>query len=132
MPDDAYRNPVEKPANPNAIRDHLANERTLLAWVRSCIAIMALGFVVARFGLLIRELGPEAPRRTPAWLSTGFGVAMVACGAVLVVLAALRHRTTTQAIEHGDYRPGTSLILVLSAGTVVVAVLLAVYLLLTA
>ncbi len=55
MGDDENRNAREKPSNPNATRDHLANERTFLVWVRSCIAIMALGLVVARFGLLIRE-----------------------------------------------------------------------------
>jgi len=80
------------PANPNTTRDHLANERTFLSWIRSCIAIMALGFVVARFGLLIRELGPNAPRHTPIGLSTGFGVALVACGAALTILAALPRR----------------------------------------
>jgi uncharacterized membrane protein YidH (DUF202 family) len=35
----------------------LANERTFLAWLRTCIAIVGLGFVVARFGLFLREFG---------------------------------------------------------------------------
>jgi putative membrane protein len=54
MGDNESRDRAGTPVTPNATRDHLANERTFLAWVRSCIAIMALGFVVARFGLLIR------------------------------------------------------------------------------
>src|SRR5690348_14683619 len=37
-------------------RDYLANERTLLAWVRTGVALIGLGFVVARFGLFLREL----------------------------------------------------------------------------
>ena len=37
-------------------REHLANERTLLAWIRTAIALMGLGFVVARFGLFLREI----------------------------------------------------------------------------
>jgi uncharacterized membrane protein YidH (DUF202 family) len=36
--------------------DYLANERTFLAWIRTAVTIMAFGFVVARFGLLLREL----------------------------------------------------------------------------
>ncbi len=132
MSNDTNRAGQETPANPNATRDHLANERTFLAWVRSCIAIMALGFVVARFGLLIRELGPHAPRQTPVGLSTGFGVGMVACGAALVVLATLRYHDATRAIDRGDYHPSARLILLLSGGSVVVAALLAVYLFTTA
>jgi inner membrane protein YidH len=129
--DDRRHEAVQRPVNPNAARDHLANERTLLAWVRSGIAIMALGFVVARFGLQIRELGLQAPRRTDTWLSTGFGVSIVACGGALVALAALRHGASSRAIDRGDYRPSVGLILVLSTGVIVVAMLLIVYLLIT-
>jgi uncharacterized membrane protein YidH (DUF202 family) len=43
------------------VTDHMANERTYLAWVRTGITIMALGFVVAKFGIIIRELVPNAP-----------------------------------------------------------------------
>ena len=129
--DDMRRDTGQRSVNLNATRDHLANERTFLAWVRSCIAIMALGFVVARFGLLIRELGPHAPRQTPTWLSTAFGVAIVACGAALVVLATLRHRTATRAIDRGDYSASAGLILLLSCGVLAVALLLVVYLLMT-
>ena len=125
-------NRSEGPANPNATRDHLANERTLLAWVRTSIAIAALGFVVARFGLLIRELGPKAPRPTPLELSTGFGVALVACGAVLVLLATLRYRQAARAIDQNTYAPSTGLILLLTGGFVIVAVLLIAYLLASA
>ncbi len=120
------------PTNPNTARDHLANERTFLAWVRSCIAIMALGFVVARFGLLIRELGPNAPRHTPVGLSTGFGVALVVCGAALMILATLRYRDAARAIDRADYHPSPTLILLLSGGLVAVGALLVAYLVLAA
>lgn len=71
----------QEPAAPTGeVRDHLANERTMLAWVRTSIAIMALGFVVARFGLLIRELRQvSATHATYAatGLSTAFGTVLV-------------------------------------------------------
>ncbi len=132
MGDDGKRAGADNPANPNATRDHLANQRTLLAWVRTSIAIAGLGFVVARFGLLIRELGAGVPRRAPTGLSTDFGVALIVCGAVLVILATLQYRHTGRAIERNSYRPSDALSLLLSGGFVLVAVLLAVYLLATA
>ena len=119
------------PINANATRDHLANERTLLSWVRTCVAIVALGFVVARFGLLLRELGSSshAPARG---LSTGFGVALVACGAVLIIPATFQYRRAARAIETNSYKPSFALAMILAGGFVVVAALMAVYLLLTA
>lgn len=122
----------DRPTNPNATRDHLANERTLLAWVRSCIAIVALGFVVARFGLLLRELGHSASVHSSVRFSTGFGVALILCGAGLVVLATLRYRATARGIEENTYQPSQLLLLLSAAGFVVVAVALAIYLFATA
>ena len=49
---------VENLATPHkpAPNDHLANERTFLAWIRTSIAIMGFGFVVVKFSLFIRQL----------------------------------------------------------------------------
>jgi putative membrane protein len=120
------------PINPNVTRDHLANERTLLSWVRTCIAIVALGFVIARFGLVIRELGSSSVNEPPRGLSTAIGVALVVCGALLVIPATFQFRRTTRAIEDNSYKPSFALIVILAGGFVVVAVLMAIYLLLTA
>ncbi len=119
-------------ANPNAVRDHLANERTLLAWVRTSIAIVGLGFVVSRFGLVTREIGIAQPRHLPLGTSTAFGTALVVCGAVLLALAARQYLRAGREIERNVYRWTPALALTLCGGVVVVAVLLAVYLLLTA
>ena len=40
----------------NDPRVYFAAERTLLAWVRTGLAVIGLGFVVARFGLFLRVL----------------------------------------------------------------------------
>lgn len=37
-------------------RDHMANERTFLAWIRTSIGIMAFGFVVEKFALFIKQI----------------------------------------------------------------------------
>ena len=42
------------------VSDYLANERTFLAWIRTSIAVMSLGFVVAKFSLWLRLLGARA------------------------------------------------------------------------
>lgn len=84
--------------NPNRARDHLANERTFLAWVRTGVATIVFGFAVGRFSIAIRELlqaqgkSPSTPGLT-AWLG------MVATlGGVLLILAGLSryHKTRTQ------------------------------------
>jgi putative membrane protein len=43
-------------SNPNRARDHLANERTFLAWVRTGVAIVVFGFAIGRFSLAMRQL----------------------------------------------------------------------------
>src|SRR5258708_6564556 len=78
--------------SPSATRDLLANERTLLAWARTGVAIMGLGFVVARFGLAIRQLTVGGGALAPRGVSTAFGVALVLSGALLLVLATIRCR----------------------------------------
>lgn len=118
-----------QPKSPNAARDHLANERTLLAWLRTSLAIVALGFVVARFGILLRELAKRAPQHASVGLSTVLGTGLVLCGAIITALAAMSYVRTGQEIERNDYRWTPRLAVALGAMIVVVAVLLAIYLL---
>ena len=113
-------------------RDHLANERTLLAWLRTSVAVMALGFVVARFGILLRELGAKGQPQTRATgISTVFGTALVICGAVLVVLAVTGYVRRGRAIERRSYHWSPAMVIGLAVVVVLVAMLLAMYLLFT-
>jgi uncharacterized membrane protein YidH (DUF202 family) len=50
------RGPVAEELNPNRARDHLANERTFLAWVRTAVAIVVFGFAIGRFSIAMRQL----------------------------------------------------------------------------
>jgi len=117
--------------SPSATRDLLANERTLLAWARTGVAIMGLGFVVARFGLAIRQLTVGGGALAPRGVSTAFGVALVLSGALLLVLAMIRYRRVAQDILHNRVRWDSRLGILLTGLLVVTGLLLAVYLLLT-
>lgn len=64
------------------LRDHLANERTFLAWLRTGVAVIAFGFVVDRFSLYVHYLAPAAS--TPALPSTSLPTAVVGAGLMWV------------------------------------------------
>jgi putative membrane protein len=74
------------------LRDYLAKERTFLAWIRTGIALMGFGFVVARFGIFGDE--PQVTHLTPAGQPHGpslwFGAALIAIGATVNLFAAWR------------------------------------------
>ncbi len=75
------------------LRTFLAGQRTLLAWIRTALALMGFGFLVARFGLFLRQL--VAVEQLPAKSSTGFslwmGTALVLIGVAVNLCAAARH-----------------------------------------
>ncbi len=82
-------------ANPSRTRDHLANERTYLAWLRTAANVMVLGLAIAKF----------APSD---------GLSAVAAGGVLVAVGAaglgygtVRYRRVNREIEHDEYVTGS-------------------------
>lgn len=112
-------------------REHLANERTLLAWIRTAIALMGMGFVVARFGLFVRQLAvvnsqpdPGAPR-----FSTIIGVALVLGGIVAGLLGTIRFLRVRRQIELGQFEPEAFAELTIVVGTMLAGAALVVYLL---
>ena len=71
---------------------YYAAERTLMAWIRSSLGLMALGFVIDRFGLILRQSLPEAGARYyPKLFSFWTGTAMVGLGTLMAVTAAVRY-----------------------------------------
>jgi putative membrane protein len=87
----------------NDPRVHFAAERTFLAWIRTGLALMGFGFVVARFGLFLKEV---AGGHTPGVKSYGFslwaGSAMVMLGAVLNLAAVARHLEVIKRLNRGE------------------------------
>lgn len=112
-------------------RDHAANERTLLAWIRTGIALMAFGFAIARFGLFLREVGQAGQIRVnvrgpgSAW----FGVALVVLGLVTNASALGRYLTVRKALEREQsIAPSPWMAYGLGIGSVIVAIAMAVML----
>jgi putative membrane protein len=86
-------------------RVFFAAERTLLAWVRSGLTVMALGFVVARFGLFLALLaassGSPARSHHPHW-SSALGIALVVLGASAILGALQNHRSYVRSLPPED------------------------------
>jgi putative membrane protein len=114
--------------------EYLANERTFLAWIRTSIAVISLGFVIAKFGVWLRELAarlaPQIPIRGTG-MSMPMGVAMMALGGALAVLAAWHYHLVNRAIEHGEVRPNRGLIVIVTVAVALLAAMMIAYLLLT-
>jgi putative membrane protein len=92
-------------ATPKAsLSDYLAAERTLLAWIRTGLALMGFGFVVARFGLFLQELrvAQNSPATQHYGLSVWFGTALIVVGVGVNVIAGWRHLSLIRELDRGQ------------------------------
>jgi putative membrane protein len=118
-------------------RVYFAAERTLLAWLRTGLTVMAFGFVIARFGLFLQVVAVQAPNLAPhvgSGASVLFGVALVGIGTAMIFAATLQYRKVIITLPERDRpRPhsGGTLILVSSFLVALVGLALTAYLLLT-
>lgn len=113
-------------------RDHLANERTFLAWVRTALGLIGLGFVLARMGLFLRQIAETVPggASQPAHPGHEFlaaGAVFLAIGTGLAGFSAWLHDRNRRAIDAREYRPSRlavfGLAAVVVAGGLVIAAL---------
>ena len=116
------------------VTDHLANERTFLAWIRTGLSIIAFGFVVERFGLLLRELGLKVNERpiVTGHYSTIIGILLVLLGTLVMVVALLNFLQARRAIDQERFHPHRGFAVFLTILTCLIGVILAAYLYLTA
>ena len=91
------------PDDPTAAREHLANERTVLAWVRTGITLAALGFALARFGGFLsrnRDRLDGGPPLAP----TALGLALIGAGLACAVVGFVRFRRNRAGIRRRAFR----------------------------
>jgi putative membrane protein len=84
-------------------RVYFAAERTFLAWLRTGLALMGFGFVVARFGLFLREIALTTGNQMPtAGSSRWFGIGLLVLGVLVTGLALVEHIVTVRRLRRGD------------------------------
>lgn len=110
--------PGVQPIEPVSVRDHLANERTLLAWIRTSLTVIGLGFIVDRL----------ASDQQRGGFSAYVGVALVLLGGVVAVAGAYSYLTARRELASGTYRPAVGLhiaiVCVVVLGSIAVAAFL--------
>lgn len=104
-----------------------ANERTLLAWIRTAVGLMAFGFVIARLGLWLRLV--ENPTKKGVSVSVFVGAGVVCFASALSIAASVRFLSVRRALRSGSAPPsGPALEIALSVGVALVGLVLAAYL----
>jgi putative membrane protein len=122
---------MEKRKSDSNAGDHLANERTFLAWIRTSIGIMAFGFVVVKFSLFLKQisiiLGKGTVDQTKGYSSVA-GIVLVIVGVIMSVLSYIKYKKTEKQLDEGFYKHSSLLITILTSFIFIVSVFLIIYL----
>ena len=119
-------------SNPNLARDHLANERTFLAWVRTGAAIVVFGFAIGRFAIAMRQLtAMEGHPVQTAAMSVWMGSGAIVAGVGLVGGGLMRYRKTRVQLDSGTFEPAGFVLDLITILTVLFGLALAGYLIYT-
>ena len=115
------------------VTDHLANQRTFLAWIRTGLATITFGFVVERFGLLLRELGFKIglTEILPIHYSSFFGVSLTLLGVIMMIVALIEFLQICRSIDSERFHPPAAFSVILTILAALIGTLLAIYLFLT-
>jgi uncharacterized membrane protein YidH (DUF202 family) len=117
--------------NSNRARDHLANERTFLAWIRTGIAGVVFGFAIGRFAIAIRQwmaLQGQGNTAATTGISVWFGMTAILGGALICIVGLVRYRRTREQIDADNFEPAGFIIDLVAIVTAVFGLALAAYL----
>jgi uncharacterized membrane protein YidH (DUF202 family) len=117
-------------------RDHMANERTFLAWIRTNIGIIAFGFVIEKFGLFLRQMelifgkGTIQSTMPQNGYSEIIGILLVGFGTLMSILAYINFKKAEKQIKQGSsiYLPSVTIYSLLTIVIIAVGAFLMIYL----
>src|ERR1700677_3656755 len=121
------------PSESGKASSHLANERTFLAWIRTSISIIVFGFVVAKFGITLREflrISGNAAHESGTSLMIGLG--FMAMGIFMALVSGYRYQVTMRQIDAGDFKPAKTIVTIMAVLAALFGTILAAYLIYTA
>jgi putative membrane protein len=125
QPKSERRGPQEQ--GETEIREHLANERTLLSWVRTGVSLISIGLVVERAGALV-----DASMKVGSTnASEFFGLALALLGALTLILGTTQFLNNRRRISTGEFVPSAAAYLIVVAGSLAFAGAFVIYVLLT-
>ena len=125
QPQGERRDPQEQ--GETEIREHLANERTLLSWVRTGVSLISIGLVVERAGALV-----DASMKVGSTnASEFFGLALALLGALTLILGTTQFLNNRRRISTGEFVPSAAAYLIVVAGSLAFAGAFVIYVLLT-
>ncbi len=110
--------------------DHLANERTLLAWIRTGIAIMAFGFVVVKFSFFLQQFSYLLGKEVKIYKghSDVIGILIVVAGVLCFLFSFIQYKLTEKKLLNKTYRPSSKILLALVLTLSIIGTLLIFYL----
>jgi putative membrane protein len=111
--------------------DHLANERTFLAWIRTSIALIGFGFVIVKFSMFVRQMSlmTGTPMVTGQGYSGVIGMLMVVFGAAITLLSYIRYRNIEKQLNRNKFFASRNLAVMVTIGIVVVSLVIIFYML---
>ncbi|HTF81303.1 MAG TPA: DUF202 domain-containing protein [Cytophagales bacterium] len=121
---------MENNANIGTPNDHLANERTFLAWVRTSIGVMAFGFALVKFSLFIAQLsfmfGKQKELGSQEFSSV-MGTVLVIVGAITIAFSYYRYKRIEYRLNKGVYNNSSLLVTLFTAFILLVSIFLIVF-----
>ena len=110
------------------VREHLANERTLLSWVRTGVSLISLGLVVERAGALAKAANFQIGSTSG---SEVFGLGLALLGALTLILGTTQFLRNRHAIASGKFESSVTVYLIIVTGSLAFAVAFTLYVLFT-